>query len=304
MQEAEKLDFSYKYPFSKEAIEFIGAAPKRIDEKFLRLGRIRLEEDISKRSAPFSEVKIDGIKKSVIISYVYSRMLASALNDTYLLSLYINAECGRVKDALKSDSNENIAKLAEELGISLQVSEDIFSIRFEQFLMNRPRGLSLAGKSLELGQVYMTAAETADIIAEAARKKISANLPISQKQLPKEVIEYSKGVKKPVRKARATSSRTYEWIERILETPIPDIRHRTVNQILAPYLVNVRNMPEDGAAKIISEYIEKCKSLNPDTKVNSSYINYQCRYAKAKGLRPLSLKRAKELYEGILEFGG
>ena len=33
------------------------------------------------------------------------------------------------------------------------------------------------------------------------RKRIAANLPISTKKLPKEILEYAKSVKRPVRKA-------------------------------------------------------------------------------------------------------
>ena len=86
-----------------------------------------------------------------------------------------------------------------------------------------------------------------------------------------------------------------------LATPIPDVRHRSVN-LVAPYLVNVRKMDENAAADRIVEYIERCKLLDPNTKVNETYVRYQCRYAKNKGMRPLSLVRAKELFRGIVEF--
>ena len=233
-------------------------------------------------------------------------MLASALNDRYLLNVYINAESNRVRSALSSDETANAVELSKELGIPVTSEDGSFAIRFEQFLMNKQKGtgLQLVNRSLGNGMVYLSLAELSEIIAEAARKRIAANLPIGSKKLPKEIIEYAKGVKRPVRKASVQQGgKVYRWIEKILETPIHDVRHRTVNLILAPYLINVRNMPEEEAEKIITEYIEKCKELNPDTNVNGSYIKYQCRYAKSKGLKPLSLKRAKELYEGTLDLG-
>ena len=304
--EAEKLDFAYKYPFSKAAMEIIGSASSKVEEKYLRLGKLRLEEDLGRRRPEFTAVKLNEIKRSIVVSYVYSRMLASALNDRYLLNVYINAESNRVRSALSSDETANAVELSKELGIPVTSEDGSFAIRFEQFLMNKQKGtgLQLVNRSLGNGMVYLSLAELSEIIAEAARKRIAANLPIGSKKLPKEIIEYAKGVKRPVRKASVQQGgKVYRWIEKILETPIHDVRHRTVNLILAPYLINVRNMPEEEAEKIITEYIEKCKELNPDTNVNGSYIKYQCRYAKSKGLKPLSLKRAKELYEGTLDLG-
>ena len=80
------------------------------------------------------------------------------------------------------------------------------------------------------------------------------------------------------------------------------MRHRVVNLILAPYLINVRGMSEEGAFKTISAYIERCRAVDPNTKVNDSYIKYQCAYAKKKGLRPLSLVHARELLGSYVDF--
>ena len=46
---------------------------------------------------------------------------------------------------------------------------------------------------------------------------------------------------------------------------------------------------------------EKCKIIDPNTKITDSYIRYQCGYAKKRGLKPLSFKRAKELLGDFLE---
>ena len=116
--EAEKLEFSYKYPFSKAAMEIIGSASSKIEEKYLRLGKLRLEEDLSRRRPEFTTVKLNEIKRSIVVSYVYSRMLASALSDRYLLNVYINAESNRVRSALSSEETNNVMELSKELGTS------------------------------------------------------------------------------------------------------------------------------------------------------------------------------------------
>ena len=84
MQEAsvdEKLlDFSYKYPFSKEAKELIGSFNARFEDKYLAEGKIRLEEALNSGSIKFIRTNLGSVKKAYLFSYVYARMLASALN--------------------------------------------------------------------------------------------------------------------------------------------------------------------------------------------------------------------------------
>ena len=135
------------------------------------------------------------------------------------------------------------------------------------------------------------------ILEQAVRKEISKGLPIKITDLPKQVIEYSKGLKlKPAAKIEVKAGKkSEEWIEKLLQTPIADVRHRTVNLILAPYLVNTKGYDVEQATKIINDYIERCKEIDPNTKITESYIRYQCNYAKRRGLKTLSLDRAKEL---------
>ena len=50
------------------------------------------------------------------------------------------------------------------------------------------------------------------------------------------------------------------WIEILLETPIDDYRKNTVGLILAPYLINIRDLPYDAAYEKIKDWLEKCKN--------------------------------------------
>ncbi|MEM3227891.1 MAG: DNA primase noncatalytic subunit PriX, partial [Candidatus Micrarchaeaceae archaeon] len=138
----------------------------------------------------------------------------------------------------------------------------------------------------------------AGVLERAFEKKILEGLPISSKELPKEVALFykSNGLRIAGTKAKqAGGGRGIDWVERLLEYPILDGRHRIVNLVLAPYLVNVRGMEIEEAVKRISAYIEACKRVNPDTRINEQYIRYQCAYAKRKGMKVLSAKRAREL---------
>ena len=184
-------------------------------------------------------------------------------------------------------------------------SEEL-AIRFEQYLKAAPRrrGYELVNQRLGGGAVILSSDKIKGLLAEAAAKEMMKGLPIKVNELPGEVVEYAKGVKIRIKAAETQKKKdiaSESWIEDLLKTPIADVRHRTVNLILAPYLVNSKGLDVEQATKVIVEYIEKCKELDPNTKVNERYIEYQCSYAKKRGMKPLSRTKARELLQGSID---
>ncbi|MCL4375304.1 DNA primase noncatalytic subunit PriX [Candidatus Marsarchaeota archaeon] len=303
----EALDIAYKYPFSSEAKAIINSMGLRFEERFLRYGKIRVEKDLDDSEKRFEDTSMKEIKYMHLLSYIYSRMLISATGNRSLISKYIKAEAERASAALSEDSDGALMKIAASLGIILLPEGKEFGISFVSFLKAAPRNaqFSLQNQELSKGVVYLTKERCARFLESAIALEVKKNLPIPAKDLPKEVFLYAKGINIPEaeRKEEKKNSRTYNWIEHLMETPIDDVRHRTINLILAPYLVNVKGIGEEDASKMINEYINRCKEINPHTNVNESYIRYQCRYAKSKGLKPLSLDKAKELLRtlGVFE---
>jgi hypothetical protein len=231
-------------------------------------------------------------------------MLVSAIGSKLAIDKYVRAEAKRCGEALKDDTEENITRIAKELGMKLEYEKE-FHIPLPDFLMLSPKtpDFALVHQELDKGTVYLPKYMAAKIVEAAISKEISKGLPIPAKTLPREVIAYSKGIKVPVQKVSVKiDENKYEWIAKLLTTPIPDVRHRTVNLILAPYLVNIKGMSEEDAAKVIIEYIERCKQIEPNTKINETYIRYQCRYAKAKGSKPLTYDNAKDLLKSVIAF--
>lgn len=306
--EGARLDFAYKYPFTKEARELVASINPKLEDKLINAGKIRVEEAVGSHGAKFEKTSMENLKMVYLLSYVYSRMLVSAMNDRYTTNLYADAEARRAAQALADDTAENVARVAEELGVDVAYDAD-FRVRFEKFLEIAPRfkEFSLVNQNLSNGFVHVSKAEMSRLLGGAVKKSVLRGLPIPLKELPQEIVRYAKGISVPRQKIAidvGTDGRRYEWIEKLLQNPIADVRHRTVNLILAPYLTNVKKMDEESAANVIIEYIERCKQINPDTKVNQTYIRYQCKYSKEKGMRPLSFNRAKELLKGIVELGG
>ncbi len=302
------LDFAYRYPFSKEAKMLVSELNPEFSERYLKGGMLRLRLALKGSVIHFANADMHDIKLAYLMSYVYARMIVSALNDRHAIALYAEAESLRVSEALLEDSIENFMKVSEELNSGISYSSGIFAVRFEKFLMQAPNSeeFALGRQELEKGYIYMGRAAASRLVGSIARQGIRRGLPIPMHELPKSVVEYAKGIRHEYVSAQQATSdaRSYAWVERLLARPIPDVRHRTVNLILAPYLVNVRRLKEEEAAEIIVNYIERCKELDPNTRITPSYIKYQCHYAKEKGLRTLSLVRARELLGSVIDAEG
>lgn len=314
MQGNADIDFAYKYPFSDEAKSVIDKLQiTKVEQKYLNASRSHIEaaieDGINYKSTSMHDAKVD-----YLITYAYSKMLLSAVRNVQLINRYAIAEAKRSEQALAESEPGEITRLAKELGINVKTENagknsttngTELKIRLDDFLRYAPKikGLELVNQRLKDGAVFLNRNKALRLLEEAMRGEMAKGLPMSVNLLPKEITEFSKTVRfsvkayaEPVRYRRA-----YTWIDKLLETPIHDIRHRSVNLIFAPYLVNTKGMDVEQATKIINEYIEKCKQLDSSTRINERYIRYQCEYAKRRGLRPLSLARAKELLNGTID---
>ncbi len=304
-----KLDFAYKYPFSSEAREVVAASGETgVNDKYLRAGFSRLESELKYGAVPKVRVKgLSSLKREYVMGYVYARMLVSATGSDYAIARFAEAEAKGAREALDFDTNDNILAAAKELGLEATVGNGAYLMRVERYLSvpKKTDSMKLVNQRLANGIVRLDRKEMLQLMEGAVEQEIRSRLPIERLKLPRQVVEMAKALKKyePSSTLKAPGKGAYAWIEKLLASPIADVRHRSVNLIFAPYLVNVRGMDEEQAAKIITDYIEKCKQVNPNTKINESYIRYQCKYAKRKGSRPMSLARARELLRDTVDIG-
>jgi hypothetical protein len=98
---------------------------------------------------------------------------------------------------------------------------------------------------------------------------------------------------KPKRKTKQIS-RAYSYVENFMRITIPDGRHRAVDLIILPYLLNILHYDLDTAVSVTYDWVQKCNELKPTT-VNHTYIINKARYVLNKRLLPLSKARALEL---------
>ena len=70
------------------------------------------------------------------------------------------------------------------------------------------------------------------------------------------------------------SKKEIKWIEILLQTPIDDYRKNAIWRILAPYLINIKNLTYEESYNIIKEWLNKCNSMKPLDSYPSYYIKY------------------------------
>ena len=306
MQREDNLQFSYKYPFSDEAKAAVhsgGSDTRRLSERHLEMAKARLEEALSKGRLEYRNIAYG--KLDYIISYVYARMLVSSMGSRAAIVKFAAAEAERARAALESDDDNDVLRLAGELGLPISMDAGgNYKIQFQLLLhhMAGVPGFSLSNFKLHGGEILLDRHEAARLLENAIFIRILNGLPIKHSELPQKVIAAAKTIVQPAVTIRPGVVGSRAWIDKLLETPIPDMRHRVVNLVLAPYLVNIKGLSVEDAAKTIAVYVERCKGLDPNTKINDSYIRYQCTYAKKRGLKPLSLARAKELFGSVVDF--
>jgi non-catalytic primase subunit PriX-like protein len=82
-----------------------------------------------------------------------------------------------------------------------------------------------------------------------------------------------------------------EWIERLLRTPLNDNRKYCLLHVLAPYLVNVKNLPTEESAKILEIWLLHCSKLRPLD--FNPYIEIKSRLKYVKDYRPMGLSKLR-----------
>ena len=92
---------------------------------------------------------------------------------------------------------------------------------------------------------------------------------------------------------------TFPWIEKLITIPIVDFRKFVIRRVLAPYLVNIRKMPNDDAFRIIEIWLHKCESVRSLDFRADRTIDYNLRSASRNGYLPISIDRLKEQHSAL-----
>jgi len=97
------------------------------------------------------------------------------------------------------------------------------------------------------------------------------------------------------------------WIENLLQIPIEDYRKNAVSLILAPYFINIRNLPYQESFLLIKDWLDRCNSLRD---LNDDF-DYRIKYSLQNAIRNKRLpmkfetlkKKNEKLYYLVLSVG-
>ena len=91
-----------------------------------------------------------------------------------------------------------------------------------------------------------------------------------------------------------SAPRKIEWIEILLKTPLDDYRKTIVNLVLAPYLINIRQLEYQAAFDIIKSWLERCASLRKLGFGTESLTGNALATASKTGYKPMRLDTLKQ----------
>lgn len=193
-----------KYPFTGKVHEFVRQSGKKMedlltDASFAREVRKRAGERVLQ--ALEGEIKKPPLRDGDIhaeielFSYPVARVIASILNDHYLIRRYALAEAKAAYADLKSEESSFLKELCEEFQIRVAIETDSrIRVHFTSYLQLassiRESKWKLVNRRLREGWVTISKNELARLLQEAIRRKIQDSLPV---QVPEDISKVLSG---------------------------------------------------------------------------------------------------------------
>jgi DNA primase large subunit len=184
-----------KYPFLKEAVEYVKSLELKVEDltspeysKILERAQERVEEAVLytlvSRKTRNEEIEI--------LSFPTAIMLAAATENSFIKRRYALAEAKQAYEDMKLEPGEKILAIARNfqwrITPCVEAEEPYkFKLHFTDYLKNaihfREKKWKLVNRPLIDGNVYLNRNETARLLSEEVRKYVEKRLEI--KELPK-----------------------------------------------------------------------------------------------------------------------
>jgi hypothetical protein len=85
----------------------------------------------------------------------------------------------------------------------------------------------------------------------------------------------------------------YWYIDKILQTPIEDFRKRSIDLLLAPFLITVKDMSADAAEQIMLNWLDRCSALKPLDFDAAKRVKEKIDYVRESNYFPLGEEKFK-----------
>jgi len=276
-------EFCSRYPFSSDAKQLVSASGLGMSPLVLEAGERRVLSALSSGSIPKSLGLSEQTDALEVASYATARMIVASLKNRFLLNRYAISEAKRAREFLNTESDENFAKIAQELGVHFSKSgsdASFFSLPVYEYLRFSPKSVDykLVNKPLALGRVSVSRPQLTRLLEEAVRKHVESTMPPSTANFPPEVLETANRVKKEIPKHDIEGVTKVEagdyppCIKKLIEDlSLSENLPHTARWTLCTYLA---------AVGVPNETIIKIFSTAPD--FNLSTTAYQVDYIKKR----------------------
>jgi Primase X len=167
-----------------------------------------------------------------------------------------------------------------------------------RFGLNKKQRWMLVNQALSGGVVYFTENNLNDLFGDLAETIIYDGVKNLRKvPFPRQLANLREEITPFLPPPRAKSTRGYSYIDELLKHPTTDGRHRLVWLILSPYLVNVKQVPDEEAVEEIREFV----AAHGEGRGMKRFIEYNVKRARRNGLMPPTLSKLKTEHPDLYE---
>ncbi len=212
----------------------------------------------------------------------------------YHIILPVNCpiELERIQEFQEFDNpSERFLRFAKD-NLSNNKADKSNNPSFRSCLLRIPN--SFNSKCLAKGESYENS--MVKIIQEWNRERPSVKYLLSDFRrylINQKIIDLNKKRELEKRLSLKSNSNIF-WIEKLLNTPIPDFRKNAINLILAPYLVNIKKLSYQQSFNILTDWLQKCNSLRKVDFKPEYLVKSALSIAIQKGIPPMKLVTLKD----------
>jgi hypothetical protein len=199
------------------------------------------------------------IKEKLANNNVHPTVLWSGNGYHIILPVYCPVELERIPEFHEFDNpSERFLRFAKD-NLSNNKADKANNPSFRSCLLRIPH--SFNSKCLAKGESFENS--KVKIVQEWNRDRPSIKSLLSdfRRYLINQKINDLNKKRKLERRLRLKSNSNIFWIEKLLNTPISDFRKNAINLILAPYLVNIKNLSYQESFNILIEWLKRCDSI-------------------------------------------
>jgi Primase X len=291
-----------RYPFTPYSRRFFDKLP--IEESFSSAEVLRQAE-----SRLLGAIKRQRYERHMSELIEFSSFFVSALiasQDQFLGQKFAEMEGSAAKDFFATERTQDkpaILKDCFEIKLSpSDIPSYVYSIPVVDYLRAttrfelRSQRWKLVNRPLEKGIVYLTENDANDLFGDLSEKMIYGGVKNLRKvSFPKQLVGIRERIVPYLPPQKVKSGRGYLYIEELLAHPVSDGRHRLTWLVLAPYLVNVKNLEESDAVDRIRTFV----AAKGETSSMRRFIEYNVKRAKRNGLMPPTFMKLKSEHPDI-----